>query len=51
MIKVGTFPGYERAYINDDYIVFVVKADGFIISVLSKDEVGEAIEKLIGESR
>lgn len=41
--KGGMFPGYERAYVNNDYIVSVVKAGGIpvIIPVIEDEELIE----------
>lgn len=49
----GMFPGYERAYVNDDYVQSVVRAGGvpYIIPMVYDDEVikaqAEAIDALI----
>jgi len=41
--KGGMFPGYERAYVNNDYIISVVKAGGVpvIIPVIEDEELIE----------
>ncbi|WP_029453546.1 gamma-glutamyl-gamma-aminobutyrate hydrolase family protein [Clostridium algidicarnis] len=47
----GMFPGYERAYVNDDYIKSVIKAGGIpVIIPLIKDEndIKEQLEMVDG---
>lgn len=47
----GMFPGYERAYVNNDYIVSVVKAGGIpiIIPVIEDEElIMEQIKRVDG---
>jgi len=47
----GMFPGYERAYVNNDYVISVVKAGGIpvILPVISDDNtIKSQVEKVDG---